>query len=195
MGLARSLNRELPTAIVWGVGSGGQRRQVVRMRGSMVVANVSNSTMPTLLQGKSGRPLRRRVSCTRQTSMKKRRRWRSSDHSVRCELMTVQRRRPNAFSKAGRPPPGSMLNVAIMRRASVAANRPDAVIGVTSTNRTRSFQVGVSSGHSQLAGATLQEMIVFNHCWLVSVPHRKCVPHRMYTAPRLLVEPQGKSPP
>jgi hypothetical protein len=42
--------------------SGGQCRQVVRILGSIVAANVSNSTMPTLLQGKSAMPLRRLAS-------------------------------------------------------------------------------------------------------------------------------------
>ena len=41
--------------------SGGQCRQRVRMRGSTVRANVSNSATPTLLQGKSGSPFLRRV--------------------------------------------------------------------------------------------------------------------------------------
>ncbi len=37
--------------------SGGQCRQVVRIRESMVRAKVSNSTVPTLLQGKSRQSL------------------------------------------------------------------------------------------------------------------------------------------
>jgi hypothetical protein len=49
----------------------------------MVRVNVSNSTVPTLLQGKSGSPLRRRVSWTLQTSMKKRKRLLFSDHPLR----------------------------------------------------------------------------------------------------------------
>src|SRR5664279_5995066 len=83
--------------------SGGQCRHVARMRESMVRAKVSNSTVPTLLQGKSASPLRRRVSWTLQTSMKKRKRFLSSDHSTRCALITLYMRNPSAFSSASRP--------------------------------------------------------------------------------------------
>ena len=40
----------------------------MEIRGSTVRAKVENSTVPTGLQGKSGRPLRRRASCTWQRS-------------------------------------------------------------------------------------------------------------------------------
>ncbi len=65
-----------------GPDSGGQCKQVVRIRGSSLAANVSNSIMPTSLHGKSARPFRRRVSCTLQTFMKKRRCLRSLDHCI-----------------------------------------------------------------------------------------------------------------
>ena len=54
------------------VRSGGQVMHRVSMRGSIVLAKLPYSTMPTGLHGKSGRPLRLRASCTRQVSMVKR---------------------------------------------------------------------------------------------------------------------------
>src|SRR4030042_402887 len=47
-----------------GRSSGGQKMQRVVIRGSTVPANWENSVIPTGLQGKRGKPLRRRAACT-----------------------------------------------------------------------------------------------------------------------------------
>ncbi len=51
-------------------GPGGQAKQRVRIFGFNVSAKVEYSTIPTDLQGNGARPLRRRVCCTRHSTMR-----------------------------------------------------------------------------------------------------------------------------
>src|SRR5664279_3981483 len=121
------------------------------MRGSTVRANVSNSTCPTGRHGKSGRPLRLRVSWTRQDVMKKRRTGPS--RSIRLGFTKLYARKENARASASRPLSFGIAYASMIRRASAAANRRQ---DAASSSRAASMPYRASAARNQLPSCASQ---------------------------------------
>jgi len=100
--------------------SGGHLIHSVLMRSSTARENSPNSTAPTVLQGKSGKPLRRLASWTRHPFISKVKVF--SDNCTSWSFNQLYIRNRKASAKAGRPPPALMPRASMIRRASIGAN-------------------------------------------------------------------------